>query len=432
MTPNGGGSVSGYCVLTCGCRVNQADSLALERELRTGGFAAESPQRAAVIVVNTCSVTASADQGARQMIRRLSRDNPQARIVVTGCYATRAAEELRGLPGVVRTVANSGKTDLAREVENQLRPRAAAQTPEDEGPCGAPIEPGLGGRTMWSLRVQTGCDDACAFCVIPQTRGRSRSRPLAEVLAEVDRVARDGYQEVALTGVHLGAWGRDLAPPATLDHLMAALAAHPSSLLFRLSSLEPRDCTEAVRAVLTSSARFAPHVHLPLQHPSDRVLRAMRRPYDLVSYAALVNEVRERWPVASIGSDLLVGFPGETDDDHRFALEWLAQSPLTHLHVFPYSERPGTEAARLPGRVHGAVIRRRTDEVRRVGRALTERFRARALGTVRPGLTTEDGTLVVTDNYLKVRIPAGLPRNRRVRVRIVGEGDPMRGVLEQR
>jgi threonylcarbamoyladenosine tRNA methylthiotransferase MtaB len=423
--------VAGYCLLTFGCRVNQADSLELERDLRASGFHAEDPERADVIVVNTCSVTATADQGARQTIRRCARDNPRARIIVTGCYATRAEAEIRELPSVVCTVTNPAKGGLAREVLHELRLRATVPLAAGAGSCGADPAPGLGGRTMWTLRVQTGCDEPCAFCVIPRTRGRSRSRPLEEVLAEVDRAARDGYLEMAFTGVHLGAWGRDLVPPAALEDLLAAVAAHPAPVVVRVSSLEPRDCTHAVREVLASSPKFAPHFHLPLQHPSDRLLRAMRRPYDLGSYAALVGDVRARWPEASIGSDVLVGFPGETDDDHMLALAWLEQSPLTHLHVFPYSDRPGTEAASMVGRVHGTVVRRRAEDVRRVGRALSDRFRAAAVGSVRPGLTTGDGTLVVTDNYLKVSVPPGVPRNRRVRVRIVGAGEPMRGIVEQ-
>jgi threonylcarbamoyladenosine tRNA methylthiotransferase MtaB len=200
-------------------------------------------------------------------------------------------------------------------------------------------------------------------------------------------------------------------------------------VLFRISSLEPMDCTPDTRALLVGTPRFAPHFHLPLQHASDDVLVAMCRPYKREYYEALVNTIRDALPHASIGSDILVGFPGETESHHAENLEWLARSPLTHLHVFPYSDRPGTRASSMSDKVAGAAIRSRAADVRRVGQRLTSSFVARMAGTVRPGLTLEDGTLVVTDNYLKVRVPAGLRRNRRVLVRIDSAGEPLSGAV---
>jgi threonylcarbamoyladenosine tRNA methylthiotransferase MtaB len=200
-------------------------------------------------------------------------------------------------------------------------------------------------------------------------------------------------------------------------------------VLIRISSLEPMDCTAETRALLAGAPRFAPHFHLPLQHASDRVLAAMCRPYTREYYNDLVHAIRAALPHASIGSDILVGFPGESDDDHAEMIEWLGGSLLTHLHVFPYSDRPGTRAEALPGKIHGAVIRSRAADVRRVGQALTARFMARMAGTVRPGLTLEDGTLVVTDNYLKVRVTPGLRRNERVLARIDRAEEPLTGVV---
>jgi threonylcarbamoyladenosine tRNA methylthiotransferase MtaB len=420
--------MSSYCLVTFGCRVNQADSLACERDLRAAGLQPAPPHAADVVIVNTCSVTSSADQGARQAIRRLARDNPAARIVATGCYATRCAAEVAELPGVVTVVPNGEKEALAARVL-PLVAEAADRARDGDGPCGAAIQPGIAGRTAWTLRVQTGCEQACSYCIIPSTRGRSRSRDLADIGAELEAVAAAGFREVAITGVHLGGWGRDLDPPLALPDLLEALARHSSDLLFRVSSLEPMDCTPGVRALLLGEPRFAPHFHLPLQHASGRLLVAMRRPYTLAYYDALLRSVRESLPHASIGTDVLVGFPGETDEDHAANVGWLERSPLTHLHVFPYSDRPGTVAAGLPGKVHGAVVRARAEEVRRVGARLTAAFRQAMDGTIRPGLTLEDGTLVVTDNYLKVRIPPGLPRNVRVRVRVATCADSMSGVV---
>jgi len=399
-----------YSILTFGCRVNQADSLRMEEEFLARGGIASGAADADVVVVNTCSVTASADQGARQTIRRVARDNPGSRIIVTGCYATRCEADVAALPNVVRVVRNSDKEALVGRVV------------DGDGPCGAAIVPGVAGRTAFTLRVQTGCEARCSYCIIPSTRGAGRSLPIAEVVCEVARIAAAGFKEIALTGVHLGSYGRDLCPPRSVIDLIRALDRVAADVVFRISSLEPMDCPPAlVDLVASSGGRFAPHFHLPLQHADDAMLAAMRRPYTRDDYRRLVDGLHERMPHASIGSDMIVGFPGETADHFRSNLDYLPSSPLTHLHVFPYSDRPGTEASSMRWKVDGATIRDRGMRLRQIGAALTGRFHASQSGTIRPGLTLEDGSLVVTDNYLKVRIPPGLARNQRVRVRI-GEG----------
>jgi threonylcarbamoyladenosine tRNA methylthiotransferase MtaB len=402
-----------YAVITFGCRVNQADSLAVEAGLTGGGHVAVSPDRADVVLINTCSVTASADQGARQTIRRVHRENPGARLVVTGCYASRCATEVAALPGVTDVVSNDGKPHLLA----RLIPVTAA--PEGDGPCGRTPGPGLMGRTAWTLRAQTGCDEPCSYCIIPTTRGASRSRALPDLVDELRRVVAAGYKEVALTGVHLGAWGRDLSGGQKLADLLAGLASVPGDLRIRVSSLEPMDCTPGVLTWLIDRPdRFAPHLHLPLQHASDSMLQAMRRPYTGAAYARLVDEVRARMPHAAIGSDVIVGFPGETDDEADALATYLERSPLTHLHVFPYSERPGTVAERLPGKVHGAAVKRRAQRLRAISRTLSDAFRASQVGSLRPALTIDDGTTAVTDNYFKVPAPPGCARNEWVQVTI--------------
>ena len=446
-----------YAVLTFGCRVNQADSFALERSLRAAGGRAAPAEAAELVVVNSCSVTATADQGTRQAIRRVARLNPAARIVATGCYATRDAAAVAALPGVVAVVPNGDKEALAErllalahpdELAGRLREPAtpASSVPQrrlpaapttaerfggGDGACGAPLPPGAAGRTTYTLRVQTGCDERCSYCIIPSTRGRGRSVPLARVLQELDEAVEAGYRELALTGVHLGSYGRDLTPRASLLDLLHALDRHPSTVLVRLSSLEPMDCTPAIVDLVTASARFAPHFHLPLQHASDAMLRAMRRPYTLDHYRRVVSGIRARLPHAAIGSDLIVGFPGETDGDFEATLAFLDDSPLTGLHVFPYSDRPGTDASLLGGKVHGSRVRERARAVREAGAALASRFRRAQVGTLRPGLTLTDGpgATALTDNYLKVRIPAGHPQNARVTVRITGAGETVDGLV---
>ena len=408
-----------YSIITFGCRVNQADSLRLEEDLRARGAVETAPADADLVIVNTCSVTASADQGARQTIRRIARENPSARIVATGCYATRNPEQVSSLPGVIRLVPNDDKLQTVERLVHEGDLTTAERFGEGDGACGAPIEPGVAGRTAFTLRVQTGCDERCSYCIIPTTRGPGRSVPLDVVAGEVRRVAAAGFKEVALTGVHLGSYGRDLDQPLSLVDLLSTLGELPLDVTFRISSLEPMDCTTAiVDLVAASGGRFAPHFHLPLQHASDRMLALMERPYALDDYRRLVDRIRGRLPHASIGSDVIVGFPGESAGDFERNLDYLPRSPLSHLHVFPYSDRPDTVASRLPGKVEGAVVRERGARIRDIGAALARAFRDRQRGEIRPGLTLEDGTLVVTDNYLKVRIPPGRQRNERVWVSI--------------
>jgi threonylcarbamoyladenosine tRNA methylthiotransferase MtaB len=405
-----------FSIVTFGCRVNQADSLALESALGARGAMAAPLDTADLVIVNTCSVTGSADQGARQLIRRVNRANAKARIVVTGCYATRAPEATDGLPGVVRLVSNDDKDTLVDQVLSELD---GAHTPfKIAGECGVGPGPGVMGRTAYSLRVQTGCDEHCAFCIIPTTRGKSQSQPVASLSAEVARLGRAGFKEIWLVGVHLGSYGRDLDPPTTLVDLLRELDRVPGCLGFRLGSLEPMDCTPALIDLVSRSGRLAAHFHLPLQHATDRMLRAMRRPYDVALYRALVDRIRQALPQASIGADLIVGFPGETCADFDLCARSIADMPLSYLHVFPYSDRPGTESAQLTPKVRDIDIHDRARALRALGRQLSDSFARRQIGTVRPGLTLEDGAVVLTDNYLKVSVPPGRARNERVHVRI--------------
>ena len=414
-----------YSIITFGCRVNQADSFQIEEQLIAAGGTAAETQDADLIVVNTCSVTSAADQGARQIVRKAARENPAARIVVTGCYATRSPDEIAALPGVVQIVPNDRKDWLAREIGLTTAERFG----DGDGSCGEEIAPGLAGRTAFTLRVQTGCDQSCSYCIIPSTRGSGRSRPANEIMSEIARVRDAGYREMALTGVHLGSYGRDLDDDSSLLGLLALIERHAPGIRFRVSSLEPMDCSDAIIDLIAASACFAPHFHLPLQHASDRMLVAMRRPYTFAYYRRLVARIRECMPHASIGSDIIVGFPGETDQDFEVLSSYLASSPLTHLHVFPYSDRPGTEASTMSGRIHGSVVRERASRLRDIGRELTRSFHRSQEGAVRPGLTIEDGSFVVTDNYLKLRIPPGLLRNEEVRVEVGLEGEQLVGRL---
>ena len=239
-----------YSIVTFGCRVNQADSLGFEEELLSCGATAASPEQADVVVVNTCSVTASADQSARQAIRRIARSNPGARIVVTGCYATRQPADVASLPNVVRVIPNRAKASLVADLFT-----TAERFGDGDGSCGARIEPGVAGRTAFTLRVQTGCAEECSYCIIPSTRGQPASVPLWDVQRQVERIANAGFKEIALTGVHLGSYGRDLLPQSSLLELLTALAALKRDVLFRVSSLEPMDCSKSLVDLVASSSR---------------------------------------------------------------------------------------------------------------------------------------------------------------------------------
>jgi threonylcarbamoyladenosine tRNA methylthiotransferase MtaB len=390
-----------YAVVTFGCRVNQADSLAIEGELRARGAVSASPDAADVVVVNTCSVTASADQGARQTIRRIVRNNPDVQVIVTGCYATRRSDEVRALPNVTHVILNREKDDLVDLMGFG----------DGEGPCGRALEPGVAGRTAFTLRVQTGCEEQCSYCIIPSTRGASRSRPMPAVLRQIEEVVAAGYREVVITGVHLGSYGRDLADDSSLASLVRRLVDWDADVLFRISSLEPMDCTDEIIELVAGSPRIAPHFHLPLQHGDEAMLRAMRRPYTAAFYQRLVDRIHREMPHASIGSDVIVGFPGESDAHFGRHESLLRALPLSHLHVFPYSDRPGTVASSLPGKVDGAVIRERGQRVRAIGQEMTRRFRDTQAGTVRRALTVDDGQSAVTDNYVKIRLEQPHPRN---------------------
>jgi threonylcarbamoyladenosine tRNA methylthiotransferase MtaB len=406
-----------YSIITFGCRVNQADSLAIEGDLRARGVEASTPDTADLLIVNTCSVTATADQGARQTIRRIVRANPAVQVVVTGCYATRRPDDVHALPNVARVVRNDQKDTLVADLL-----RDSTKFASGDGPCGSALEPGVAGRTAFTLRVQTGCDERCSYCIIPSTRGAGRSLPLNDVVREIERAVAAGYKEIAITGVHLGSYGRDLRNgvgghsrgtpgEASLDRLVRVLAEWPADVLFRISSLEPMDCTPAIVEMVATSPRLAPHFHLPLQHGSDAMLSAMQRPYTAGYFSRLVDRIVTLMPHVSIGTDVIVGFPSETQAHFEQTRALLEDLPLSHVHVFPYSDRPGTVASRMHNKVEGAITRARGAALREIGARLTRQFRQAQAGRSRRALTVDDGWSAVTDNYVKVRLPEQHPRN---------------------
>ena len=417
-----------FSIVTFGCRVNQADSLQIEDALRARGAENVAAHEADVLIVNTCSVTASADQGARQTIRRVARNNPNIRIFATGCYATRRPDEISSLPNVVRVIDNQSKAVLTDFLDKEIEQSTSDRYGNGEGACGATLQPGVGGRTALTLRVQTGCNETCSYCIIPKTRGQGQSLALSRVLDQVKRGVDAGYKEIVITGVHLGSYGHDLQDGTTLLTLLRALADWPENVLFRISSLEPMDCTSDIVRLVAESRRLAPHFHLPLQHGCDQLLRAMQRPYSTSFYKQLIEEIHQYIPDASIGTDIIVGFPGENVNHFSQTITLLESLPLSHVHVFPYSDRLGTTATQLPDKVKGVDIRSRGRAVREVGERLTRQFQESQIGKTRRALTLADGSRAVTDNYLKVKLNRLRSRNEWVAITVTGKTGALHGV----
>jgi threonylcarbamoyladenosine tRNA methylthiotransferase MtaB len=436
-----------------GCRATQADGAAIERQLREQGchLACDAPT-ADVVVLNTCTVTAAADTQARDAIRKLHAANPATRIIVTGCYAQRAPEELAALPGVSLVVGNSHKpqipnllqsiaslplqqasSDLFLGTQHAAPHLARLPNSADSLPCAkiltgdisglsdvlvAPVLGGEGQHTRPTLKIQDGCNARCAFCVIPFVRGKSRSLPPEEVIAQVQQLTASGFREIVLSGINLGAYGRDLSPRvAFLDLLRRILDETPVERL-RVSSVEPLDVSLSLIELIASSERLAQHFHMPLQSASDRILAAMHRWYRAGDYARRVALIHERLPHAAIGADVITGFPGESEHDHAATMRFIEERAFTYLHVFSYSPRPGTKAAALPNQVRGGVIKWRARELRALAEKKSAAFRASQVGRTLRVLTLRRGphddpsrTPGLSENYLSVQLPLALPPN---------------------
>jgi threonylcarbamoyladenosine tRNA methylthiotransferase MtaB len=390
-----------------GCRLNQAEIETMARQLAAGGHTITADAAEAdTVILNTCAVTAEAARDARNLTRRFARANDAADIVLTGCYAAIAPDELAALPGVGHVVGNTDK----ERIPLLLDPTLPADLPRfDREPLSRETAAGSLGRTRGFVKVQDGCDNRCTFCVTTIARGAGRSRPLGEVLAEVQAFAAAGYREVVLTGVHLGSYGRDLGRQAGLAELVAALLAHTDVPRLRLSSLEPWEVAPNFFR-LWENPRLLPHLHLPLQSGSDRVLRRMARRTTRAAFRALAGEARAAIPDLHLSTDLIAGFPGETDEEHAETLAYVAELAFGRLHVFPYSPRPGTAAARLPGQVPGPVKKERARQLIALGERLGAAFHARYDGATRPVLWEQavgaepEGLRWVgyTDNYIRV------------------------------
>lgn len=394
-----------FHIETLGCRVNQYDEEQLRREFFMRGFDEVGlGDRADVYVVNTCTVTQVADKKSRQAIRRALRANPEARVIATGCaVGNQGAQTGRISPRVI-LVTNKHKERLLDVVRAEL---PAHHARDEERLQGASQ-----GRARALLKVQDGCNQMCTFCIVPFVRGRARSKPPDVVLDEARALVASGYREIVVTGVHVGWYGRDL-DGWTLGRLMQQLSRESGAVRVRLSSIEPADFPMEMLDTMTKEGVICPHLHLALQHASDAVLERMRRGYTIAHYDGIVEAFLDRFPDGALTADVLVGFPGETEDEFGALCDYLMSRPFAHLHVFPYSIRPGTAAARLPGHLSEDVLQARMDEVLAIARRKEEAFQARFIGRVVDVLVEDaaEGRCRGTSaNYLTVRFdgPADL------------------------
>jgi len=431
-----------FSIENFGCRATDADASAMRSALLADGLTPASEHSAAdVVILNTCTVTAAADSQAREALRKIHLANPGARIVVTGCYAQRAPEELAAIEGVEWVVGNSHQSkipeilrDAARQPQRIHDFVAVAELADDplslaRGPAKiltgdifaqatihtAPAESPARDRTRPILKIQDGCNNRCSYCVIPFVRGRSRSLSPGEVVREVVNNVDAGAKEIVLSGINLGSYGRDLDPRAGLAEVVRRILDETPLDRLRFSSIEPQDVTEEFVALVASSPRIARHFHIPLQSGSDRILRAMHRWYRTAHYAERLQLIRRALPDAGIGADVIAGFPGETDQDFRDTLDFIERLPFTYLHVFSFSERPGTAAAALGERVPAQTIRERARALRALSERKSAAFRAAQTGRSLRALTLArndgDSTEALTGNYLKMKIPGRHPAN---------------------
>jgi threonylcarbamoyladenosine tRNA methylthiotransferase MtaB len=428
-----------FRVITFGCKVNQCDSAGMAQELAARGWsAAPSDAVPDLVLVNTCTVTKRADQQARQTVRRLAREHPGLPIWVTGCYAQQAPHEVAALPGVQAVFGNQEKAGLAHILNNCLGGESRPGLWVEEFSEAPPFSPWrihpIPGQTRARLKIQEGCSHRCSYCIVPKVRGPRRSLAPEAVLAALQELAGLGYQEVVLTGVDLGQYGLDHSPPSSLAALVQRLKKKTKMpFRVRLSSLEPQMVTPELLDTLAAWPNFCHHFHLPLQSGAAPVLAAMGRPYGPEEFRDLVHQITRRFPGAGLGLDVLVGFPGETGSDFEATRALVEELPVTYLHVFPYSPRPGTPAAALKP-LSGAVIQERARVMRELGQQKKQQFMEAQLGQVAEvlveGPAPQPGYLQgLSDHYVRVVFPgpAGW-RNKLITVRLLArQGEVLLG-----
>jgi threonylcarbamoyladenosine tRNA methylthiotransferase MtaB len=428
-------------ITTLGCKVNQYDAASLATELRRAGHSVQAfGPGADVYIVNSCTVTDRADAASRRLARCVKRWNPSARVIMTGCYAQTKPELVAAVPEVDFVIGLSRRHELLGAVDGLIDGRGERifldnlRKVEELPQLGAEV---FGGRTRAVLKVQDGCDLFCTFCIVPWSRGRSRSVPPRMILAELDGLAALGFQEVVLTGIHLGGYGQDLEPEIGLADLVEMIAERAIVPRVRLSSVDPPEVSPRLLDILRRSEVMCPHLHVPVQAANDSVLRRMRRRYDSALLRDVATEVRRQLPDAGLGTDVIAGFPGETDAEFATTAAVLEELPFTYFHVFPYSRRSGTTAAKQPGHLGKALIAARAQQLRKIGERKRAGFARRFIGRslqVLPETESAAGEPLsgYARNYIRVTLTGEAARpNREVTVRVrTVRGSAAEGIVE--
>lgn len=439
--------MSYFHIVTLGCKVNQCESESLVRQLARDGYrTTDDPAQADIFIINTCAVTSRAAMQSRQVVRRLLRQQPGARVVVTGCSVQTDLEAFEAIEGVTDFIGNADKDAIPSILTGAQAP-ASIQAWREIHPVPAlklhaldpeSSRPSPEGRTRAFFKIQDGCDSFCTYCIVPHARGPVRSLSLEEVLDGLGQYGESGYREVVLTGIHLGKWGRDLNPPRKLEHVLAHIPARRSPARVRLSSIEPNELSDGIIQQVAGWPGFARHFHIPLQSGDNGVLSRMGRPYTREQFRERIEKIRRVLPEAGIGADVMVGFPGEDENAFQQTCDLLRILPVTYLHVFPFSPRLGTPASELKGQVNAGERKKRAAYLRRLGQTKHREF----LGTL-VGQTVE--VLVIgassrlpqmmeglASNYAKIRFPGGAGlRNRFVSLNVLDldAGDWLAGEL---
>ena len=389
---------------TFGCKVNQYESAWLSERFRERGYVqADSATVADVVVVHTCTVTSKSDSQCRQAVRKLVRENPEARVLVTGCYARLRPDDLTAIGGTV--FKQNDFSDILQYLDSiKTGPVDVQPTP------GRSME--FPARSRAFVKIQDGCDSHCSYCIVPKARGKSRSQSPQAIIEDIAKFEAAGYREIVLTGVHIGTYGKDLVPETCLAGLLNILLGKFEGLRFRLSSIEPGEIDETLLDLL-GSGRICPHLHLPLQSASARILKLMKRPYGPEEYKQLVEKILAKSPYTAIGTDVMVGFPSETDVDFQQTKTFVESLPFAYFHVFVYSIRPDTPAAALKGQLHSSVKKERGKIIREISERKRHEFIEKNMGTIRPTVVLDkptpdgDGHMGLTDNYLRVCLQEG-------------------------
>lgn len=413
------------CIQTLGCKVNQSESYSIEGTLRNNNYRiVDKGGDADVVVVNTCAVTAKSDYQSRQLVRRALRSG--AKVIATGCYAQLRPKELMEIKGLDLIVGNSGKQDIIDHLNN-INTMGEGKSDHISISVEKPanflkLQPYYSKRSRGFLKVQDGCNFACSYCAVPKARGKSRSLELEDVLMAVDALRIQGYKEIVLTGIHIGTYGLDLEPRSTLLELMDMITAGYPDIRIRLSSIEPQEVTKDL-LTLIKERNICSHLHIPLQSGSDRILRLMNRRYTIDRYQQLMNKIITEIPDIAIGTDIITGFPSESDKDFKAAVKFIEQLPLSYMHVFQYSRRPDTKASIMSGQISEKEKKDRIKKLIEISsnkkKAYMSKYSGRVLDVIVEKRDTTTGYYnAISDNYLRIFIRSeGLKSGSNLKVR---------------